>query len=78
MNVYVELTLEVALDAERRRLIHANESRLRRYMEAAADWADVWPGIAREISGMPLSEAHAIVVSRAVGVLPFLPAGEGA
>ncbi len=62
--------LEVALDAERRTLIHANEPRLRRYLDAASDWASLWPDVQREISGLALPEAHARVVERATGVLP--------
>lgn len=63
--------LEAALDAERRQLIHANERRLQAYMEAASDWADAWPEINADVSGLPLREAHAILVSRAESRLPF-------
>ena len=64
-------TLEAALDAERRQLMHANERRLERYLEAAQPWAALWPSVAREIRGMGLDEAHRRVVERALGVLPF-------
>lgn len=63
--------LEVALDAERRQLIHTNERRLKSYMEAAEAWAKVWPEVSAETSGMPLREAHCIVVARAEEQLPF-------
>ncbi|MBA7470574.1 hypothetical protein ES707_05861 [subsurface metagenome] len=63
--------LEAALDAERRRLIHANEERLGAYMEAAKNWSQMWPEVARLINGRPLTEAHSILVERAEGVLPF-------
>ncbi|MFV1958876.1 MAG: hypothetical protein ACC662_05620 [Planctomycetota bacterium] len=70
--------IEAALDAERRMLVHANEERLRRYLDAAADWAIVWPQVGREITGRPLPEAHAHVVERARGVLPTLVTPEDA
>ncbi len=63
--------LEAALDAERRRLTHANEERLQRYARAAQKWAALWPVVEREVQDRPLPEAHAIVVRRAEGVLPF-------
>lgn len=68
--------LEVALDAERRQLIHANEERLARYMAAAEPWAQIWPEVAREIDGKPLSEAQRIVCRRAQEPLPFRPKGD--
>lgn len=64
-------SLEAALDAERRRLIHANELRLARYAAAAQAWSESWKYVDREIAGIPLPEAHRIVVNRAEGVLPF-------
>lgn len=67
--------LEAALDAERRALMHANEKRLGSYRQAAAGWTSAWTGLDREIAGLPLPEAHRIVVSRADGVLPFSPPG---
>lgn len=65
--------LERSLDEERRILMHKNEQRLMRYGEAAKGWAAAWPGIQHEIAGLPLAEAHSIVVSRAEGLLPFAP-----
>jgi len=63
--------LEAALDAERRELIHANERRLQRYMDAASDWVDAWPEISAKISEQPLGEAHATLVTHAEKLLPF-------
>ncbi|NQT92257.1 MAG: hypothetical protein HQ559_05815 [Lentisphaerae bacterium] len=63
--------LEVALDAERRELIHANERRLQSYMDAAQAWSAAWPRIDAEVSDMPLTEAHATLVAHAEGRLPF-------
>jgi hypothetical protein len=63
--------METALDAERRVLIHANERRLTRYLQAATAWTATWPKLSKEIEGMPLPEAHRIVVQRATGILPF-------
>jgi hypothetical protein len=63
--------LEAALDAERRAMIHANERRLERYLQAATAWTAVWPKLSKEIAGLSLLEAHPIFVQRATGVLPF-------
>jgi hypothetical protein len=65
--------LEEALDRERRALIRANEERLVRYQAAAAAWAEAWPSVQRELAGLPLAEAHRLLVSRAEGVLPYAP-----
>jgi len=71
--------LEVALDAERRELIRRNEARLAAYVHAASRWYSLWPSVAEEISGVPLTEAHNVVVSRADGVLPCtVDIGQGA
>lgn len=68
--------LDRQLDAERRSLIRANAERLARYLEAAQDWATVWPEVQREMAGRSLAAAHAIMTSRAEGILPFEPLGE--
>ena len=62
--------VEAALDAERRDSMRRNESRLAAYADAASRWYSSWPSVAEEISGLPLIEAHELVVSRADGVLP--------
>lgn len=64
-------SLEAALDAERRRLIHANEHRLARYAAAAQVWLETWRDVEREIAGIPLPEAHSVIVNRAEGALSF-------
>jgi hypothetical protein len=63
--------LETALDAERRELMHSDERRLNRYIQAAAAWSDLWPKVSHEIKNVSLPEAHVVVVERATGVLPF-------
>lgn len=63
--------LEVALDAERRRLMRANEQRLQAYLTAAEAWAAAWPSVAAAVDARPLEEAHEMMVSQATGVLPF-------
>ncbi|MBN1269399.1 MAG: hypothetical protein JXB04_07420 [Kiritimatiellae bacterium] len=68
-----ENAVEVALDAERRDLMHANERRLQRYLQAAETWAAMWPDVAEEMAGVPLREAHRVMATRAEGVLPFEP-----
>ena len=57
--------LEMALDAERRALSRADETRLALYAEAAEAWTQNWPALKREISELPLRQAHQIVVERA-------------
>ena len=62
--------MEIALDAERRRLIHANENRLSKYRAAATAWADMWTEIEKETSGLSLQEAHTLITRRAESILP--------
>lgn len=66
--------LDEALDRERRALMRINEERLARYQAAAEPWAEVWPEVQRQVAGLPLLEAHRVLVSRAEGALPFEPA----
>ncbi len=40
-------------------------------MAAAERWRERWPEIQKEVAGVPLRQAHSIVVQRAQGVLPF-------
>lgn len=63
--------LEVELDAERRTLIHANETRLEAYANAAEKWQSAWPQVTKEIAGLSLLEAHRIMVKQAESVLPM-------
>lgn len=65
-----EESLEIALDAERRRLMHENERRLSKYAEAAGAWSAIWPAVEKETSGLPLMKVHKLIVNRAEGVLP--------
>ncbi len=67
--------LEAALDAERRQLIRANEERLAKYLEAAKPWAAAWPALSRQMDGLPLSEAHTLMVRQAETLLPFAVPG---
>lgn len=69
--------LEIALDAERRRLIHENERRLAGYAAAAKAWSACWKEAERKIAGLPLSEAHQILVGLAEKVLPKTPESGG-
>lgn len=66
-----ERRLEEALDAERRELMRANKERLAVYMNATKVWSAAWPELKRQVVGMPLKEAHELVVERAEGVMPF-------
>jgi hypothetical protein len=63
--------LEAALDAERRGMIHANEKRLAQYEEASRRWQAQWPNIIRQTEGLPLSQAHAIIIKTAETFLPM-------
>jgi len=63
--------LDEALDRERRALMRANEERLTRYRDAAEAWAALWPGVQRQIEGMPLLDAHRVMTGAATGALPF-------
>jgi hypothetical protein len=67
--------LEVALDAERRTLMHANEKRLSLYMAAAGEWERKWPKVSNGIARLSLTDAHQEVVAAATGVLPFTVPG---
>ncbi len=62
-------TLEAALDFERRELAIIHEHRLRKYALAAQEWTRNWPKLEADIMGLPLQQAHQIVVERAQ-VLP--------
>lgn len=63
--------LEAALDAERRRLMRANEMRLLSYMTAAEPWGRLWPELSVNLMDMPLQQAHDMMVRHAGGVLPY-------
>ncbi len=62
---------ETALDAERRELMRADEERLRRYAAAASAWRAAWPVTERRIAGLPLDEAHELLVDAAIPLLPM-------
>ena len=62
--------LETALDAERRRLMRANETRLLKYLSASQAWSEIWKDVEKEIAGLSLMDAHKIIVQRAEGILP--------
>lgn len=62
--------MEIALDAERRRLIHINEHRLSKYSEASSGWAKRWKSIEKKVAGLPLSQAHEFIAEQAESILP--------
>jgi len=68
--------VEVALDAERRALMHANERRLAGYFTAAEVWQQHWPTVERSLASLPLTAAHAQLLAHAEGRLPLQPAPE--
>ncbi len=63
--------VEEALDAERRRLMQADVSRVTRYLAAAAPFASGWTGLQRVLAGAPLREQHERIVEAALATLPF-------
>jgi hypothetical protein len=65
--------IERLLDEERRALIRKNEDRLDRYLNAAIRWSAEWTRVSKEISGLPLTEAHEIVATAAAEHLPREP-----
>jgi len=65
--------LAEALDAERRSLIKRDATRIGAYEQAAIPWREQWPEVRREIEGLPLGEAHRIVLARAEPCLPKKP-----
>lgn len=62
--------LAEALQLEMLDLMEVNERRLESYRAASSAWAARWPTLARELETLPLPAAHALMVSRAIGVLP--------
>jgi hypothetical protein len=67
--------LEAGLDAERRRLIRANEERLAKYMEASGPWAAAWPDLSRQMQELNLPEAHELMVRSAEALLASVVPG---
>jgi hypothetical protein len=65
-----EDALAVALDAERRTLMKADEARLSRYQNAAQPWESAWPCLSSEISHLPLPQAHENLCAAALNLLP--------
>lgn len=65
-----EDALAVALDAERRTLMKADEARLSRYQAASQAWERVWPELSSGISQLPLGQAHEMLCTAALELLP--------
>lgn len=68
-----EERLGVALDAERRELMRADEQRLQRYTAASAQWAGAWPALTRQLADLPLRAAHELLCEAATRYLPLKP-----
>ena len=56
--------------------MHANESRLARYLTAAEAWERAWPGVVGKIASLRLADAHREVAAAAADVLPHTVSGE--
>lgn len=69
-------TLESALDAERRQLMHANERRLGLYTSAARSWVKIWKEVEKQTKDVSLQDAHAVIRNKASGILPEAPERE--
>lgn len=67
--------LETALDAERRALFRANETRLAAFGRAARNWSAAWPQVRTQIADLSLPEAHQVLVRSAEKLLPEVPDG---
>jgi hypothetical protein len=67
-NIYLGLTRE--FNAGRLRAIISSGQAVVLYRAAAEAWSAVWPELAREATGLPLPDAHRLIVRRAEGVLP--------
>lgn len=65
-----EDALAVALDAERRTLMKADEARLFRFKNASQAWEANWPALSSQIAGLPLAQAHEHICSAAATLLP--------
>ncbi len=65
--------LERALDEERRDMAEADEIRLAAYLRSAKLWNENWPPLSRQLIGLPLSQAHRIMVESAEKLLPGAP-----
>lgn len=65
--------LAEALDAERRSLIKRDAAHLAAYEQASLAWREQWPEVRREIDGLPLREAHRMVLAKAGPCLPREP-----
>ena len=65
--------LEVALDAERRSLMRANEHRLERYLAVSGKWRAEWNETVAETRFLDLREAHRVIVRKAAELLPTRP-----
>ncbi|MBD3322084.1 MAG: hypothetical protein GF350_13380 [Chitinivibrionales bacterium] len=62
--------LEQELDAERRRLMRANEQRLQAYIDASSRWSSRWKILSKTLADLPLFDAHERVVKEAESLLP--------
>ena len=65
--------LEELLDKEKRTLIRQNEKRFSRYLKTAEKWTAKWPSIEKGLSGIPILDAHKMLINEAKGVLPSFP-----
>jgi hypothetical protein len=66
-----ERRLVIALAEEQLDLVAADRRRIEAYERAAEPWAASWLAIERNLAGLPLREAHRVMVQRAETVLPF-------
>jgi len=66
-----ERRLAVALAEEQFDLAAADRRRIEAYESAARPWYDQWLALDRTLNGLPLRQAHRILVGRAEALLPF-------
>jgi len=66
--------LRMALERERFAAMDADQRRLETFVMATAAFERRWPEIEQRCAGLPLRQAHAIVVESAAQCLPMAPA----
>ena len=66
-------TIQLALSEEQIDMMEKNEVRLAAFGRAARKWQALWPKLQKEARGLPLLQAHQLLIQRAVDVLPENP-----
>ena len=62
--------VRLALSEEQIEMMEKNEARIAAYSSAAKNWQMLWPKIQKEARGLPLRQAHRLLIESARAVLP--------